>query len=201
MATAGDDIVICQFHSHESFSVPSPALSQFARRRVEDPIELPTEDARRVFSDQHADGRTATGIFLSITSVPIRSAISVRPCTLAVPMAMSRIVGMISPDGAQSRRCVATSNDDGYADIVACELCRKTSVSLDPGSFVFLNGKDGFSHDPSWILPTSRGARCVLRGPQSRRLSRSDLRRLGQPGVAGFLRQRPGLRYGKSRSD
>jgi hypothetical protein len=156
-----DDIVICQLHTYESFSAPSLLYRGSPDGARKTPIKLPTEDARRVF------------LINTPTAEP--------PQVFFVNHFGGNKIGNISPtlyfggpDGyAADRRSDIAGwgaveaiccdiNDDGYADIVLVN-CAENSVSLDPGSFVFLNSKDGFSHDPSWILPTSRahGACCA----------------------------------------
>lgn len=50
----------------------------------------------------------------------------------------------------------ADLNDDGRVDVVLANAS-ENSVGLDPGSYVHLQGPDGFAKKPTQVLPTTRG--------------------------------------------
>lgn len=145
------DITVCQSHCHESFDVPSLQYHSTPDGLAATPIELPTHDARNVF----LINRDASP---QLFFVNFFSGEKLGDIDVALYLG--------GPDGYTAERCInlpawgavgalcCDLNDDGSTDIVLAN-CSENSVSMDPGSYVYFNGKDGFSPRPDLILPTT----------------------------------------------
>ena len=64
-----------------------------------------------------------------------------------------------SPPGAVA----CDFNDDGWADLLICNCCEDAvAYGIDPGSFLFWGGPDGFNANDKTVIPTIRGHGCVV---------------------------------------
>lgn len=142
------DIVLCQSHTPGSFTSVSLIYRGSPEGVISDPVELPTEDARRVFVTSP-----------SVIFVNYRSRNKLGNIDASIYLG--------GPDGYSAERHVNVAgwgavealccdiNDDGHADLVLANAS-ENSVNRDPGSYIFLNGPDGLPYEPSIKLPTSR---------------------------------------------
>jgi len=148
------EVVLCQSHSRDRFTHPSRLYRGGAPRGFCAPLELASEDARRVFALRRADGQAPRIAFINHFSRGVLGDVDVSIYTgdadgyradrrLSVPGWGA--VEALRPD----------LNDDGLPDLVLAN-CSENSVALDPGSYVYLNGADGFSSRPDLVLPTTR---------------------------------------------
>jgi hypothetical protein len=157
-----DEVVLCQSHTAESFSWVSYLYRGSPDGPVTKPLELPGEDARRVFF--------------------ARASADKRPQVVLVNhMARNKLGNLDAfiyrggPDGfAPERRTEVAAwgavealscdlDDSGSVDLVLANAS-ENSVNRDPGSFVFLGDEGGeLPYQPSLKLPTTRahGACCA----------------------------------------
>jgi len=155
------DVVICQNQSAVSFTGESLLYRGGPDGVIAGPRRLVTEDARRVFI--------------------VRPSPDLDPQVVFVNHFGGGKIGDVNaavywggPDGYDRDRttplrgrCAVEAvccdyNDDGRPDVMLAN-CAEMSLNDDPGSFVYLNGPDGFPSDPSQVLPTCRahGAACA----------------------------------------
>ncbi|NUQ62094.1 MAG: VCBS repeat-containing protein [Pirellulales bacterium] len=154
-----DEVVFCQSHSAEWFTTSSLVFRGAKDRRPATPLELPTEDARRVFVAKTSDAGVRQVVFVNHFAGHILG----RPDVSIFwggsggyqPQRHSGVAGA----GAVQGVC-CDLNDDGWADLTLAN-CSENAVHLDPGSYVFFNGAKGFQHEPSLRLPTTRAHGCV----------------------------------------
>ena len=149
-----DDIVLCQSHTAESFTHDSLIYRGSRDGVLPEPVRLLGHDVRRVLlARPSADGESQVVLM------------NARSRSLLGDVDVSIYFG--GPDGfsPERRRDVAgwgavealccDLNDDGHVDLVVAN-CSENSPWRDPGSYVFLNGPDGFTHEPTYKLPTTR---------------------------------------------
>ncbi len=149
-----DDVALCQFHTKESFTTTSPVFRGSRQGPIEPPVELQTEDARRVFIAKTSSAKRPQLVFVNHFAGNVLG----RPD-------VSMFLG--GPDGYQPQRRIDLAgagavhalgcdlHDNGWPDLVVVN-CSENSVHLDPGSYVFHNGPKGLQHEPSLRLPTTR---------------------------------------------
>jgi hypothetical protein len=148
------EIVLCQCHRRTTFSAPSALFRGCRDRQFGAPVPLPCDDARRVFLARTAGSASPQVVFVNHMCRNVLGNVDV-----------SLYLG--GPDGYRPDRRIRLAgwgaveslrpdlNDDGLPDVVLAN-CSENSVSLDPGSYVFLNTPQGLPHDPTWRLPTTR---------------------------------------------
>ena len=146
------DVVICQNQTPQTYSVNSLVFRGSRDGVFEDPIPLPTEGARRVFIAKTSDSSQPQVIFVNRWGRTGRNIVD-------------PVVYFGGPDGFHPDRhqklsgIGATSaagcdlTDNGVPDLVIANSAENASY-LDPGSYCFFQDSDGFSYDPSLILPT-----------------------------------------------
>jgi len=156
-----DEVVLCQSHTAESFSWVSYLYRGSPDGPLPKPVELPGEDARRVFLARPSPNR--------------------RPHVVLVNHMARNKLGNLDvfiytggPDGyAPDRRIEVAAwgavealpcdlDDSGSVDLVLANAS-ENSVRRDPGSFVFWGSQGGLPYEPSLKLPTARahGACCA----------------------------------------
>ncbi|MAE65719.1 MAG: hypothetical protein CMJ18_15730 [Phycisphaeraceae bacterium] len=156
-----DDIVICQNQTPESFSGESLIYRSHSDRIDDQPVRLPTEDARRVFAARPSPEGDLQLTFANHFGGGQKGKVSAA-------------VYAGSADGfSHDRRCELPGmsaveamccdvNDDGWPDVILAN-CAEMAIAEDAGSFIYLNGPDGFPAAPNIMLPTVRahGAACA----------------------------------------
>ena len=160
-ATGRDDIVICQCHTEKWFSTESLIYSFGPDRRIGAPLKLITHDARRVFLTD-----TASRAKKSLVFINFRQRDKVGDVDVSVYFGGQdgfHPENKLNLPGWGAVEAVSCDiNDDGYPDLILANSAHN-SPSLDPGSYVYLNGPDGFPGEPSIILPTrmAHGVGCA----------------------------------------
>ncbi len=144
-----DDIVICQDRTEETFSIDSLVYRGGADGVSLEPVGLETHDARRVLIGRtcdhplpHSRARRVGGDVDPVIYYGGPSGFS-SECS-------HRMRGRDAVDAA-----VCDLDDDGEADLIVAN-CSENAIHLDPGSFIFTGGPDGFSYEPSLALRTTR---------------------------------------------
>ena len=149
------DIVVCQKQSARNFSIDSLVFRGTPQGIDPEPVRLATHGARRVFIARTADDQHPQVIFVNQLG---RNAVG----------DVDSPVYWGGPEGFAPDRCArlpgrgATAavacdlNDDGWPDVVLINSS-ENALHLDPGSYVFLGGPDGFASAPDLVVPTRRG--------------------------------------------
>ena len=157
-----DEVVLCQSHTAESFSWVSYLYRGSREGEPTKPLELPGEDARRVFF--------------------ARASADKRPQVVLVNHSARNKLGNLDafiytggPNGYAPKRRIEVGawgaiealccdlDDSGSVDLVLANAS-ENSVNRDPGSFVFWGDEGGtLPYQPSLKLPTKRahGACCA----------------------------------------
>jgi len=152
-----DDIVICRNETDEtrerhSFSTESYLFRGNREGNIGQPIPLPTEGARRVFMGKTSAGGRPEVIFVNQKARGGRGQ-------------LDSVIYFGGPDGFSPDRrqellgigpvsAVACDvNDDGYPDVIVANGA-ENAMGMDPGSYCFLGGPQGFSREPSLCIPT-----------------------------------------------
>ena len=148
-----EDIVLCQCHTERWFSTESLIYSFGSDRRTDAPMRLSTQAARRVFLSSTASSSGRYLIFINF-----RQRDKVGDVKVSVyyggPNGYDPENKIDLPGWGAVAAVSCDIDDDGYADLILANSAHN-SPSLDPGSYVYLNGPEGFLGRPSVILPTS----------------------------------------------
>ena len=148
------DIVICQNQTKESFTSESLVFQGMKEGVGTSAVRLTSEDARRVFIAR-PDSTGATQIaFVNHFSREAKGNVNafVYP---GGPDGYSPERRLEIPAWGAVEAICCDIDDDGRIDVVLANAS-ENSVLDDPGSFVVLNGPDGFPDKPTWSLPTQR---------------------------------------------
>jgi len=155
---AGDgcaDIALCQDRTEDSFTYHSLLYRATPAGIEPEPVRLESHDARRVFIARTSPAR--------------------RPQVIVVNHRARRSGGDVDPviyfnggtegfSAERSRRLKGRDavdavccdlSDSGYPDIVTAN-CSENAVKLDPGSFLFPGGAEGYAYEPALAFPTTR---------------------------------------------
>ena len=150
-----DEIVLCEMRTETSFTADSLVYRVERDGDVTGPVKLQTEDARRVLLARPAGEDLPKIVFVNRKSG--RNALNDIDSTVYFggpdgysPERRRDIPGFSSADAI-----CCDVNDDGYVDIVLINSVANT-VDRKPGSYVYLNGPDGFPTEPSMRLPTDK---------------------------------------------
>ena len=149
-----DDIILCQSHTDESFTADSLVYRGSHDGVIGEPVRLLSHDARRVLLAYPSADMQPQVIFVNYYSRNLQG--NIKPSIYFSgwdgfsPERRQDIPGW----GAVEAVC-CDINDDGYVDLVLANAS-ENSVYRDPGSYILLNGLDGFPDEPSWTLPTTR---------------------------------------------
>ena len=148
-----DEIVLCQNGLPESFTSTSSIYRGVRRDEpVPEPIPIVSEDARRV-------------LLLRQTEQPLPKLVLINHFARGALGDLDVYLYQGGPDGYHPDRKLSLPgwgavdavccdiNDDGWADLVICN-CSENSYHLDPGSFVYLGGPNGFPDKPSYAVPS-----------------------------------------------
>ena len=147
-----DEIVICQNQTRDSFTTQTLIFRAGPDGVEDEPVRLESHDARRVLAARSPDGGP--------------------PQVLVINHFSRRVAGDVDiaiyhggPDGFDTARktglpgfgaveaLVCDLDDNGFVDVILAN-CAENAVARDPGSYVYLGGKDGFGRQPSVVLPT-----------------------------------------------
>ncbi|MYC95995.1 MAG: hypothetical protein F4X14_13625 [Caldilineaceae bacterium SB0661_bin_32] len=148
------DVILCQTHTPDSYSADS-LIYRASHTGIEpEPVRLPCQDARRVLLARAGPDARPHVIFVNHFGRNrlgnINPYIYFGEADGFSPQKRQELPGW----GAVEALC-CDFNDDGRVDIVLANAS-ENSVDRDPGSYLLLNGPDGFDQKPTWILPTNR---------------------------------------------
>lgn len=149
-----DEIILCQAHTAESYTTESLIYHGTRDRAIDEPVRLRSHDARRVFLARPSADRQPRVIFVNQFSRNLLGNIS-PSIYFGGPDGFSPERRQDVPGWGAVEAVCCDVNDDGYADLVLANAA-ENAVDRDPGSYVILNGPDGFANEPSWRLPTTR---------------------------------------------
>jgi len=149
-----DDIVLCQNRTEESYTSESLVYRGTKDGVNDEPVRLISEDARRVLLAQSAEGRKHQVILVNHFS---RNALgNISPSIyFGGPNGFSPERRQDVPGWGAVEAICCDINDDGFVDLVLANAS-ENSVNCDPGSYILLNGVNGFAPEPDWKLPTTR---------------------------------------------
>jgi hypothetical protein len=148
-----DEIVLCQNGLPDSFtSTSSIYCGVRPDKPVPGPLPIVSEDARRVLLLRHTEQTLPKLVFINHFARGAWGNLDV-------------YLYQGGPDGyhPDRKQCLpgwgavdavcCDINDDGWADLVVCN-CAENSYHMDPGSYIYLGGPDGFPGRPSYTVPS-----------------------------------------------
>ena len=153
-----DDVVFCQWRNDTHFSYRSPVFRGGPGGVDPHPTFLATEGARRVFIGRTSDEPLPQVLFVNHRGRDANNKVD-------------STIYYGGPDGFSPDRKTALNgcaavisstcdfSDNGWPDIFIVNSA-ENALHLDPGSFVFYGGPDGFSYDPDVIVPTNKAWNC-----------------------------------------
>ena len=149
-----DEVVLCQMRTEASFDTESPIYRCSPGGVFREPPRLHTEDPRRVFIPRCPANEPAQVVFINHRS---RNALGDVDSTIywGGPDGFSRDRRQNIPGFRAVDAIYADVNDDGLPDLVICNSYANTPARA-PGSYVLLNGSDGFPDEPSMTIPTDQ---------------------------------------------
>ena len=155
------DVVLCQNRSFESYTTDSFVYRAGPEGVASEPIRLSTEDARRVFAVQAPSTAQPELVFVNHWSRNAARGVDSYVYYGGRDGFSPERRGEVPGERAVGSLCCDV-NDDGYVDLVIVNSSLST-VENDSGSYVLLNGPDGFPREPSIVLPTARahGVACA----------------------------------------
>ncbi|MFB3902403.1 MAG: FG-GAP repeat domain-containing protein [Acidobacteriota bacterium] len=148
-----DDIIVCQDRSETFFTYHSLVFKGARDGLAKEPVKLESQGARRVLV-----GRTSEGA---------KSVILVNQAAGDAGGRVNAYIYWGGADGFQPGRRIELSargaigalgadvNDDRVTDVVLANSS-EDAIDLDPGSFLFFGGTDGFAFEPSVVFSTRR---------------------------------------------
>ncbi len=149
------DVVICQKQSAESFSTDSLVYRGGADGIDPEPVRLATHGARRVFIARTAAEQHLQVIFINQVA---RTATNDVDSDLYYggpdgfsPDRVTKLWGRGATSGL-----ICDLDDSGWPDVIIANSA-ENAIHLDPGSFVFRGGPDGYRHQPDIVIPTRYG--------------------------------------------
>ena len=147
-----DDVAICQKQNDESYSVESLVYRGTREGIDPEPIHLATHGARRVFVARTSDDPNPQLIFVNQLA---RNAIGDVDSTIyyggADGFSTDRVCQL--PGRGASTAAVCDTTDNGWPDVILANSS-ENAMNLDPGSYLFLGGPEGFSREPDLVFPT-----------------------------------------------
>ena len=149
------DIVICQKQNAESYSTDSLVYRGRADGIDPEPVRLATHGARRVFVARTAASPHPQVIFINQVA---RTATNDVDSDLYYggpdgfsPDRVTKLWGRGATSGL-----ICDLDDSGWPDVIIANSA-ENAIHLDPGSFIFHGGPDGYTHQPDVVIPTRYG--------------------------------------------
>ena len=148
------EVILCQSHTAESYSADS-LIYRGTRAGLDlEPVRLPCHDARRVLLA--GAGQDARPQVIFVNHYGRNRLGNISPSIyFGGPDGFSPQRRQELPGWGAVEALCCDFNDDGLVDLVFANAS-ENSVDRDPGSYLLLNGPQGFADEPTWILPTSR---------------------------------------------
>ena len=159
-----DDIVLCQNQTLDHFTRESLIYRGRQDERLENPISILAQDPRRVFIPNASEDQTPHVVFVNHFAGGRNGDVNVYIYHGGAdgfsPERRQELPGWSAVEALG-----ADLNDDGWPDVVLANCSEMTSNRrfIDPGSYIYLNGPQGFPDEPTQTLPTTRshGACCA----------------------------------------
>jgi len=146
------DVVICQNQRPETYSIESLIFRGTREGVAAEPIRLATEGARGALIARTSDSPQPQVIFVNRWSRGGRNQVPTA-IYLGGPDGFSPERRLLLKGVGAAGAAVCDVNDDGYPDVVLANSAENAQW-LDPGSFCFLGGPDGFPAEPDFVFPT-----------------------------------------------
>jgi hypothetical protein len=143
------EVLVCQGRTDVMNTTESLIFRGSSKGIVPDPVPIPTHDATTVLV-----ARPSQVIFINRVTGRVTSDIPVY-LYFGGPDGFSkdRREELTGWSAADAQCC--DFNDDGWPDILVSN-CAENAPHLDPGSFLYWGGADGFHTDRKLVLPTTR---------------------------------------------
>ncbi len=183
------EILICQGSTAERHTVDSVIFKGCAADGHPEPARIEGHDPTAVLLAHDGAGRPPKVVLVNHVGGRVRGDVPLYLYTGGAdgysPERRVELPGWSAPDAV-----VADFDDDGWADLFVSN-CAENAPHLDPGSFLYRGGPDGFHPDRKQVFPTFRAHGSAA----------GDFRRCGSLdlAVAGF--SNPELRIFRQRPD
>ena len=149
-----DEVVICQMRAESSYDTESVVYRCGPGGLLEEARRLHTEEPRRVFIPRSPASEPAQLVFINHRSRNLHGDID-SIIYWGGPGGFSEDRRQTIPGFRAVDALYADVNDDGRTDLVICNSFANTP-DISTGSYVLLNGPDGFPAEPSMTLPTDQ---------------------------------------------
>ncbi|MSR64302.1 MAG: hypothetical protein EXS18_00790 [Verrucomicrobiae bacterium] len=148
------EVIVCQGRTDVMNSTESLIFRGTSKGIVPDPVRIATHDATTALVARIERSTSPQIIFINHVTGCVTSDIPVY-LYFGGPDGFSKerraeLTGWSAPDA----QC-CDFNDDGWPDILVSN-CAENAPHLDPGSFLYWGGPDGFHADRKLVLPTIR---------------------------------------------
>lgn len=154
------DIVICQGRTDISYTTNSLIFRGNRDRILGEPVRIVTHDATSVLITGTDVKNPNQVLFINHEGGRVRGDIPVYVYYGSsdgfVNERRDELPGWSATDSVS-----CDFNDDGWADILVCN-CAENAPNLDPGSFLYWGGPDGFNIDNKLVIPTVRANGCAV---------------------------------------
>ena len=149
------DVVLCQTHNEQTNSIESLVYQGTEQGVNPNPLHLQTHGARRVFIARTCDQKDPQVIFVNQQGRNGTGDVD-SYVYYGGPDGFSTDHMARLPGRGACAAVVCDVNDNGWPDVVLVNSA-ENAQHLDPGSFLYLGGPDGFAQKPDCIFPTRRG--------------------------------------------
>ena len=157
-----DDVVLCQNRTAEYFTHESLIYRGTPDGLSKDPVRIETHDARRALIGRGSDERNPQLAFINhfggTASDVVKASIYYGGPDGFSPDRREDVAGSGSVEAIYT-----DIDDDGKADLVIVNASEYSRAGQDTGSFILLNGKNGFPEKPDFVFPTTHahGGACA----------------------------------------
>ncbi|RAV19607.1 FG-GAP repeat domain-containing protein [Paenibacillus contaminans] len=149
------EIVVCQGRTDIMNTTESLVYRVHARdTEPSDPVRLVTHDAQTGLIGRTSDAALPQLIFINHISRRVRGDVSAY-AYLGGPDGFDENRRIEFPGWAAVDSICCDFNDDGWGDVFIAN-CAENAPHLDPGSFLYWGGENGFDPDNKLVLPTIR---------------------------------------------
>ena len=147
-----DDIVVCQGRTDIMYTTASFVYQSTPDGVLPEPLQLETHDATTGLVGRVSDAGAPEIVFINRTTGCVRANVPTY-IYYGGPDGFredrrDELVGWAAPDGI-----CCDFNDDGCADVFVAN-CSENARELDPGSFIYWGGPDGFDQERKTVFPT-----------------------------------------------
>ena len=148
------DVVVCQGRTDIVHTTESLLFRGSAEGIEGEPVRLTTHDATTALIARTCEDDTPQVIFINHEGGRVRGDVPTYiyhggPEGFS-PTRRTELLSWAAPIAASS-----DFNDNGWADLLICN-CSENAMDLDPGSFIYKGGSEGFREDRKAVLPTVR---------------------------------------------